>query len=248
MRCASRRAYKEREHLSVKLREVLARDPKYQLWLITGTAEDSPEVRKSALAVVWGMKRLLRHPRLRGRVIEYFSVLEVERKQWRNYPCAHVHTLLITKPIDKGKYRISKSDWVAIWETVCPRARNRIPSIACEQMKNGGAEQPSLKACLIPRDENHLTAVIRYCTKWAAPKLARRGCQDLFSPHSEGFVERMIALKGVPRFFGDMHIRKARKARPWIAKIAKTALVVKRQAQEGRGVSNTHAATRDARE
>jgi hypothetical protein len=61
------------------------------------------------------MRKLLRHPRLRGRVIASFSVLEVATKPWRKNPCVHVHTLAVTKPL-RGRNYISQKLWIAMWE------------------------------------------------------------------------------------------------------------------------------------
>lgn len=224
IRCTSRRAYLERQHLIAGLETLLDQNPKYQLWLLTGAADDSPDVRTSALAAVRGIKRLLKHPRLKGRVIAHFSALEVADKSWREHPCAHVHTLVVTKPMDKGKYRISRKDWVAMWEDACPQHRIRVPTAKrrrsappSAKRRRGGPkprEHPSLKADLIPLERDHIIRVVNYCTKWAATKRIVRDYRRLLGPNPLRFLERIASLKGVTKFFGSLHIIKARNVAP----------------------------------
>jgi hypothetical protein len=234
IRCTSRRAYIERRHLSIALTTLLDENPRYQLWMLTGTAADSPDVRTSALAAVRGMKRLLKHPRLKGRVIAHFSALEVADKSWREHPCAHVHSLVVTKPMDKGKYRISRRDWVAMWEDACPQHRIRVPTSkrrrpmppktksrrsapASAKRRRGDPqprEHPSLKADLVPREPDHILRVVNYCTKWAATRRVVSDYRRLLGPNPLKFLDRIAALKGVTKFFGSLHIMKARKAAP----------------------------------
>jgi hypothetical protein len=214
IRCASRRAYKERQHLLAALQELLTQDPRSQLWFITGAAADSPDVATAARAAVSGMRKMLKHPRLRGRVIAHFSVLEVAHKYGREYPCAHVHTLVVTRPMDKGRYRISRKDWVSLWENACPQHRRRAPAL--EPRRKGGKREQhhSLVAKLVPREMNDLTRVVKYCTKWAAPYRVVRDYSRLLWPNPQLFLERMAALKGVPKFFGGLHRKKVRPQHP----------------------------------
>jgi Replication protein len=206
--CASRRAYKERRHLLGSLQKLLAQNPRYQLWFITGAAADSPDVRTSACAAVLGMKKLLSHSRLKGRVIAHFSVLEVAHKHGREHPCAHVHTLAVTRPMDKGRYRISRKDWVSLWEGACPQHRKRAPTSVRRRKGAKPEEHLSLVAKLIPRDRSHMIPVIKYCTKWAATRRVTRDYRRLLRPNPQAFLDRIDALKGVPKFFGGLHRRR----------------------------------------
>jgi hypothetical protein len=214
--CMSRRALRQRKHLEKELPAILSKDDTLQLWLITGTTADSLDVNLHAKAAVRGMVNLLKHPRLKGRVVTSFSVLEVAHKTSRVAPCAHVHTLLVCKPITSGKYRISEASWVEMWEECCslPRVRQgKLPR------KNKKKPKPNLSldarivgtetAGIIHRTEADLTRVIRYVTKWSYVKnIATDYRQLLVDP--DAFMVRIKALKGVTRFFGKLHNKQKR--------------------------------------
>jgi|SRR5450631_2040387 len=152
-----------------------------------------------------GMRKLLKHDRLRNRVISHFSVLEVAKKRGRETPCAHVHTVLVTKPIHTGRYRISEPDWILMWEQACPLARQRDLSIPLKrkQPKNP-SRHPSFLAKRAGVTGDDLTGLIQYCTKFAAPKKIAMTYRELMRNPDE-FIERIDSLKGVTRFFGGLH-------------------------------------------
>lgn len=205
IKCASRRAFAQRKHLLTVVPKLLEQDDSCQVWLITGAAADNPDVKTTARACVSGMQRLLKHPRLRNRVIAYFSVLEVAHKHGRQHPCAHVHTLVVTKPINKGKYRISRRDWVRIWEGVCPQHRKPL-SIPRRRRKGTSAMiHASLDVRMIPRTADDLNRVLRYCTKAARWRRVAQDYNQLLVPDPRVFLGRIAALKGIPRFFGPLH-------------------------------------------
>jgi hypothetical protein len=231
IKCVSRRAFRQRKYLLNALPALLSENPRYQLWFITGAAADSHDVNTSSRAAVTGMRRLLKHARLKRRVVAHFSVLEIAHKPGREHPCAHVHTLAVTKPIHQGKYRISKKDWIQMWEEACSLHRKRLPVQRFPQrrritksrcaattgriafakrldrsrlaMKMNAHE--SLVAKMVPRDERHILRVIRYVTKWANPRRVARDYRSLLNPNPDVFLERVNALKGVHRFFGELH-------------------------------------------
>ena len=210
IKCMSRRAYRQRKHLLQALPALLAGNSNYQLWFITGAAADSADVNAAAWSAVNGMRRLLKHPRLRGRVVCHFSVLEIAHKRGRQHPCAHVHTLAVTKPMDKGKYRLSRRHWIELWEEACPLHRKRLLPVRRSPKRKGkrvAKNKPhvSLVAKMIPRDGDHVQRVILYCTKWATPRRVARDYRALLNPDPTVFLERVDALKGVPRFFGELH-------------------------------------------
>lgn len=203
--CASLRVYKQRLHLTMALSALLAQHPKAQVWFLTGATEDSDDINAYAKAAVRGMRRLLKHPRLRNRLIAHFSVLEVALKRHRTLPCAHVHTLAVTKPMDKGRYRISECDWILIWEAVCPLARKRDCSIPLKRRHpKKSRKHASFVAIMAGTSAADLKGLIRYCTKWATPRnITRNYRQMLLDP--DRFIHRIDALKGVTRFFGPLH-------------------------------------------
>ena len=205
IKCMSRRVYRQRKHLLPAIQTLLATNPQYQLWFLTGAAEDSSDINAHAWNAVSGMKRLLKHARLKRRVIAHFSVLEVAYKRGRKHPCAHVHSLVVSKPMDKGKYRISQRDWIALWEVACPLHRKRQQQPPT--LRRRGPKpwtHPSFVAKLLPRDDMQQLKVIRYCTKWATPRVTRN-YRRLLAPDPNVFLKRIDALKGVPRFFGELH-------------------------------------------
>lgn len=225
--CASRRAYKERQHATEAIKELLGKDSRYQLWFITGAAADSPDIRASARSAVVGMSRMLRNHRLKGRVIAHFSALQVERKQWRKYPCAHVHTLAITKPL-RGRSYISQKLWIAMWEQACSHHRKPLPERRLHRKGAKLPQHPSLLARLVPRRDIDLIRVVSYCTRWATAKHASIDYGRLLSPNPRDFLERMAALKGIPKFFGSLHRRKVRRQHPGKAASSKKALAIRR--------------------
>ena len=212
----SRRVYRERKHLEEVLPALLKKHPGAQLWFLTGAAEDSDEVNTHAKAAVRGMKRLLNHPRLKNRVIAHFSVLEVALKRHRINPCAHVHSLIVTKPIDKGRYRISEPDWIRLWEEACPLARKRDLSIPLKRKQpTKPRKHPSFDARRVGPTKTDLDRVIRYSTKWATPMNITRNYRQLLTD-PDRFIRRIDALKGVTRFFGPLHLT-ARRSSPVMA-------------------------------
>jgi hypothetical protein len=213
IKCASRRVYRQRKHLLSALPALLSEDTRYQIWFITGAAADSADLNAAARSAVIGMQRLLKHDRLKRRVVAHFSVLEIAHKHGRKHPCAHVHTLVVTKPMNKGKYRISRKDWIEMWEEACPLHRKRVAKpryprrrrvTKTRRSKKTNAHE-SLVAKMIPRDERHILRVIRYCTKWANPRRVARDFRSLLNPDPNAFIHRMDTLKGVTRFFGGLH-------------------------------------------
>lgn len=221
IKCVSRRAFAQRKHLLAVLPKLLELDHSHQVWLITGAAADNPDVKTAARACVSGMRRLFKHPRLRNRVIAYFSVLEVAHKHGRQHPCAHVHALTVTKPIDNGKYRISRRDWVHIWEDVCPQHRKPL-SLPRRRRKEASAKiHASLDIRRVPRTADDLNRVLRYCTKAARWSRVAQDYHQLLVPDPRVFLGRIAALKGIPRFFGPLHKGKRTTiARPCIAATA----------------------------
>jgi hypothetical protein len=180
------------------------------------------------------VRKLLRHPRLRGRVIASFSVLEVATKPWRKNPCVHVHTLAVTKPL-RGRNYISQKLWIAMWEQACPQHRRPLPRRRRPRQGAKLPKHPSLVAKMVPRTEVDLTRVVRYCTKWATVRNIASDYRRLLAPNPRDFLERIAALKGIPKFFGGLHRKKVRKRRPAKAE-ASEAIGLRRPAQEGESV------------
>lgn len=206
IKCVSLRAYRQRKHLLSVLPVLLATDPKLQLWFLTGAAADGPDVALHAKAAVLGMRRLLKHPRLKYRVVAYFAVLEVADKVWREHPCAHVHALIVTKPMDKGKYRISERDWVSMWEAACSHHRKPLRELPQRRVLTKKQKvHRSLVAVLVPRTKDDIAKVAQYCTKWANQSRIVSDYRRLLTHDPDGFLARIDALEGVPRFFGPLH-------------------------------------------
>lgn len=206
----SRRTLKERRHLEQTLPALLATDPKLQLWFVTAAAKDSADIRTTAEAAVAGVRRLLRHPKLRSRVVGSFSVLEVAHKTSRQHACSHVHTLIVTLPMDKGRNRISEAQWVALWEECCPLARARDPTNRLiRHDKRHLKRNLSIVVKRVPTGGIDVTKVIRYCTKWSYAQNIASSYQTLLAQPG-AFIRRIQALIGVPRFFGSLHIQRIR--------------------------------------
>jgi hypothetical protein len=199
----SRRVYYERQHLNVALPAILAKHPTAQLWLITAAAADGANVNAYARSVVAGTRRLLKQPRLKARMITSFSVLEVSQMVGRE-PCAHTHTLLVTKPITVGRNRISEADWIGMWEAACPLARKRDPSV---RLIRKGKKKPNLSIVAehVPRHGLHVAHIIEYVTKWANVSNVNRNYQSLLTDPPQ-FIERIQSLIRVTRFFGTLHL------------------------------------------
>jgi hypothetical protein len=210
--CTSRRALHQRRHLEKELPALLKNDPDLQLWLITGAAADSLDVNLHAKAAVRGMINLLKHPRLKGRVVTSFSVLEVQHKTSREAPCAHVHTLLVCRPITSGKYRISEASWVAIWEECCSLPRVREGTLVRRNAKKPKTNL-SLDARIVDTQNDGLTKIIRYVTKWSYVKNIAKDYRELLVD-PDAFMVRIKALKGVTRFFGKLHKKQKRRPKP----------------------------------
>lgn len=209
----SRRTWAERKHLEESLPAILNGDPHLQVWFVTSAAEDNPDVALTANAVVRGVKSMLRHHRLKERVVGSFNVLEVAHKTSRIDPCSHVHSILVTHPIDKGRSRISEAEWVRIWEECCPLARKRDPTVKLiRQNINRPKPNLSIVAKQVPRTEIDLQRIINYCCKWSYPERIARNYRDLLLD-PETFFNRIDALKRVTRFFGNLH-RNPRNASP----------------------------------
>jgi len=203
----SRRVWKERRHLEHSLPSLLRTDPSLQLWFVTAAAEDSPDIHTTAKAAVLGVRRLVRHPRLKKRVVGYFAALEVAHRTSREHPCAHVHAVLVTFPMDKGRHRISEADWVGMWEECCPLARGRDRAIKMLRYARG-SPKPNLSIVVQRVSENStdITRVIRYSTKWAtADRIANHYRALLIQP--DRFIWWIQSLRGIHRFFGDLHLR-----------------------------------------
>lgn len=153
------------------------------------------------------MRNLLKHERLRSRVVAHFSVLEVALKHGRVKPCAHVHSLVITKPLDKGRYRISEPDWILMWEAACPLARRRDMTVPLKRRQpTKPKKHASIVAVQAGVTEDDLAGLVRYCTKWATPSNITRNYRALLADPDE-FIRRIDSLKGVTRFFGPLHLR-----------------------------------------
>lgn len=199
------RVVKQRLHLQSALPALLNTNPKLQLWFLTAAAADSCDVSNHARAAVLGMKRLLKHPRLQTRIIGSFAVLEVAHKVSRVEPCSHVHMLIVTKPIDTGRYRLSEKSWIQLWESLCPLARKRDPTIPLTR-RDRKKPKPNLSfvAERIPLEVDHITRVIRYVCKWSYVKNVSRNYRALLAD-PKAFIERIVALQGVTRFFGSLH-------------------------------------------
>jgi hypothetical protein len=201
----SRRVYKQRLHLKEQLPALMKEHPRSQLWFLTGAAEDDAEIRGHAKAAITGMRRVLRHPRLENRVISHFAVLEVALKNHRT-PCAHVHALVVTRPMDKGKYRISEPDWIRIWEQSCPLARKRDESDTLQRKRPAQPrENVSFKAVLAADTTTDRGTLIGYCTKWADPDWIAKNYRQLLK-NPDRFIDRIESLKGITRFFGPLHV------------------------------------------
>jgi len=209
----NRRVWKHRAHLEKAIPALLAQDPKYELWFITAACEDSPDVNSSARAAVKGMRSLLKHPRLKGRVVTSFSVLEVAFKTSRQHPCAHVHSLVIAKPMSKGRHRLSEATWIDLWEESCPLARGRDPCVPrTRRNKNHPKPNLSIVADLVPRTGADLIKVIRYSTKWGSRERLIKNYRELLRA-PDTFIARVQALIGVTRFFGSLR-QKSKPATP----------------------------------
>jgi hypothetical protein len=170
-------------------------------------------INRSAMVAVTGMKRLLKHPRLIRRVVASFSALEVSLKNSRTEPCAHIHTLIVTRSIDKGRHRISEADWVTMWEESCSLARTRDPG---KMMRKTSQPKPnlSLVAKFVPHGESvQLSKVISYVTKLATPANLADYFRPLIATPDE-YIARMDALVGVTRYFGPLHRRRSKPASP----------------------------------
>jgi plasmid rolling circle replication initiator protein Rep len=208
VKCMSRRTLNERRHLEQTLPALLATDPTLQLWFVTSAAEDSADIRTTAKAAVQGVRQLLRHPRLKNRVVGSFSVLEIAHKTSRVDPCSHVHSLIVTKPMDKGRNRISEAEWVRLWEQCCPRARARDPTVRLlRQNSKRPKSNLSIVVKHVPRDGPDITKVIRYCSKWSYVANIVRNYRTLLI-HPNNFIHRIQALTGVTRFFGSLHLQR----------------------------------------
>ncbi|WP_263374007.1 protein rep [Granulicella aggregans] len=205
IKCASRRVWKQRSHLKRELPALLEVAPSRQLWFLTGAAEDGSDVRELSQAAMLGMNRIVRHPRLKNRVISSFSVLEIAHKTNRVDPCCHVHTLVVTEPMHQGRHRISEREWIELWEECCPRPRKRDPTVPLVR-SNARKPKPNLSfvAERVPRTAQDIAKVIHYCTKWATPWRIIDSYRTLLAnPHL--FIERINALVGVTRFSGELH-------------------------------------------
>jgi hypothetical protein len=205
--CASRRARKQREHLMTALPEIL-RDRRLQVWHVTGCSADSDDIRVHALAAMNGMRRLLKQPRLIGRVVTFFACLEVEYKAYRSTPCAHCHALVVTRDITKGRNYISEPDWIAMWEEVNPlhRLRPADDDLTRRYTPKNPRKDTSIKAVLVkkPNDVNELDHLARYVTYWGTPNNAARYYRQLLKD-PDLFIRHTKALFRVPRFIGPLH-------------------------------------------
>jgi hypothetical protein len=158
------------------------------------------------------MKQLLKNPRLKGRLIAHFSVLEVALKRHRTNPCAHVHSLIVTKPIDHGRYRISEADWILMWEAACPLARRRDLSAPLKRRQpTKPRKHASFVALRAGPTKVDLDSLICYCTKWATPRNITRNYRELLT-NPDRFIQRIDSLKRVTRFFGPLHLSPRRAA------------------------------------
>jgi Replication protein len=186
LKCIRSRAIRTRKHVHKTLPALLDNDLNLELWFITGCCADSDDVKTHARSAVRGMKKLLKHPRLRNRIVGVFGAMEIAPKTSR-LPCAHVHSLIVCKPISKGKYRISEADWVRMWEESCdaPRLNPHLKMIR----RNAARKKPnlSLVALQILRNQLDISGTIDYCTKG--------------SDHDQVMLNQ---LKGTTRFFGDL--------------------------------------------
>jgi hypothetical protein len=204
----------ERRNLEQLLPALLATDSTLQLWFVTSAAKDSADIRSTAKAAVTGVRRLLRHPRLKDRVVAHFSVLEVAHKTSRVDPCSHVHTLVVTRPMDRGRHRISEREWVELWEQCCPLARGRDPTVRLLR-RNSSKPKPNLSIVVkrVPVTPVDITRVSRYVTKWATPDNVVRNYRSLLADPAT-FITRIQSLMGVTRFFGSLHRQRQRVIAP----------------------------------
>jgi hypothetical protein len=204
----------KRKHLKTTLTALLSEHPTAELWHINGVTEDSPDVRTSAQVAVRGMKKVLKNPRLVKRVIASFSSLEIITGRGRKDPSVHVHTLIVTRQISKGKYRIPRKEWIAIWENACPLARKPLPKP--KRTRKGPKKKPhdSFKAVQhkLPMTTDK---AIHYVTYYATLRHATEDYRALLNAPDDAFMKRQSALKGVTRFFGAMHRRPKRKPKPF---------------------------------
>jgi Replication protein len=214
LKCMSRRVMNERNNLKQLLPPLLHADLTLQCWFITAAAADNRDIRTHSLAAVTGMRRLLKHRRLKGRIVASFSVLEVAHKTSRTDPCAHIHTLIVTKPMDKGRHRISEAEWIRLWESVCPLARARDPT---RRLLRANRMRPKANLSIVvqrvPRATGDIDRVVNYCTKWATPLRAAGNYRDMLQD-PDGFIQRIESLRGVTRFFGSLHRQRLRTPKP----------------------------------
>jgi hypothetical protein len=204
-RCNSRRAWREYQHLSETLSALLATDEDLQLWFLTLATEDSADVHSSARAAVAATRRLLRHPRIASRVVAYFAVAEVATKHLNAPPCVHTHAILVTRPMDQGRHRISQGGWVNLWEECCSLARKRNPNFSLKrQNPRHPARDLSAVMLRVPRCIDDLERVTRYVCKGSLTSDAvAEYRQQLLDPSM--FIDRVADLQGTTRFFGPLH-------------------------------------------
>jgi hypothetical protein len=207
-RCTNYWAAKQRKNLETLLPALLGSDPSLQLWWITAAAADSPDITRHARAAALGTQRLLRHPRLKGRIVASFSVLEVAYKTCRVYPCCHTHTLLVTKPMSVGRHRISHPEWVRLWEQVCslPRLRSD-PHARILRSNPAKKNNTSLWAEQAKTTPEDITRLINYSTKWSFQNNLVADFDRQIQASPGRFIERIQQLQGCTRFFGSLSYR-----------------------------------------
>ena len=206
--CTHYWASKQRRNLESLLPTLLASDPTLQLWWITAACADNHDIATHARAAVLGTQRLLRHPRLKGRVVASFSVLEVAYKTSPTLPCCHTHTLVVTKPMDQGRHRISHPDWVHLWEGVCslPRLRSD-PSARVLRRNPAKKNSTSIWVEQARQTPDDITRLTNYVTKWSFKDNLVADFDTQLKASPGRFIDRVRQLHNVTRFFGSLAYR-----------------------------------------
>lgn len=202
--CISYRASRNRSYLLETIPKLLDDDLDLELWFLTGMCADSADINTHARAAVRGMRKLLKHPHLVTRVQASFNALEVIPKTGQ-LPSAHVHTLIVTKQISRGRYRLSEATWIQMWERACDLPRLREDPQARMIRRNRNREKPNLSLVAVQVFRNHddIRDSIGYVTKETHAHIVLDKYAHVLD-HPDKFIERMTQLKGVTRFFGSL--------------------------------------------
>lgn len=204
LRCIRARAISTRLRVHKSLAESLASDINLEVWFLTGCAADSEDVTTHARSAVRGMNRLFKHKRLRNRIVGTFSALEVAPKT-SLLPCAHVHSLMVTRPITVGKYRISEAQFLEMWEESCEHHRPRLNPHEKMLRRNAARKKPHLSfvALQVLKNALDITRTADYLTKEANAERVIYNHEDLLL-NPDNYIDRIQQLRHTTRFSGSL--------------------------------------------